>query len=1116
VSSHFRDADGDALTYAAESSDEGVATATVSGSQVRVAGIAPGTATVTVTASDPGGRTATQSFGVAVRGSIGDDFSSSASRNDWEERNNAEVSVGGGVLSVTNRREDRLGIAERTSTPTVNSWTVAARIGRKTRKASPGVVSLTGHRRFTATRLVLRTLDDGGSDRSADSPPTSGNFEFALFDRDTREWVRIANMSGRSAAVREAPDEFTDIAFGHEGGDFVGYAGAGNAEELFRFDMGDSNVDGVALGDILEHLTGVWLVNQSEPGLTAVHDRVEVTGTGSRAPVPDGAEVAEALDAATRSVSVAGADADRAALEAFYEAAGGPNWTNNDGWLTAAPLGDWHGVTTDSRGRVTELELTENNLTGEIPPELGDLTALTTLDFFRNHLTGEIPSELRSLTNLRRLHLNGNGLTGGIPPELGELRDVRMLAFGWNDLTGEIPPELGRLASLGSLDLRHNSLTGEIPPELGDLANLGTLRLGWNGFTGGVPPELGGIPDLSHLYVNDNRLAGPLPTDLLSLSLSAFRWDDNAGLCAPQTSEFEAWLAAIGDHAPGPYCVEGPEAVGTIPAETLAVGETVTVDVSSYFRDSDGDRLTYAALSSDTGVAAASMEGTALIVTGVAAGTATVMVTATDPAGLTATQAVAVTVRTANRPPEAVSGLNIGNLSVGQSASNDMNQFFRDPDGDALTYSASSSDAGVAAASMSESILTVTGVARGTATATVTAADPAGLTAMQNVAVTVVERRNRAPEAVGTIPSINVPAGGSESVDVSSYFRDPDGDALTYSASSRLPGLAAASMSGSVVTVTGVESGRTTVTVTAADPGELTATQRVSVTVGPPNRAPEAVGSIPSIGLPIGGSEPVEVSSYFQDPDGDALTYSADSSDEGVAAASMSGSVVTVTGVASGQATVTVTAADPGGLTATQSVAVTVGTGNRAPETVGTIPPQRLEPSGESSLDVSPYFHDPDGDALTYTASSSDEGVVEATMWVTDNRLLVLNADAEGSASVTVTATDPSGLTATQTVTVTVQPNRAPEVVGNRNSWGVLSVNSGYSYSGLSSSFRDPDGDTLVYSATSSDEDIVTVSMNGDTMIVTTHNQTGTATISVTATDPGGLSATQSAPVQVN
>ena len=129
---------------------------------------------------------------------------------------------------------------------------------------------------------------------------------------------------------------------------------------------------------------------------------------------------------------------DRAALVALYNATDGANWLNNRNWLSNGPMGEWHGVTTDSDGRVTRLDLRHNQLTGEIPEELGNLSNLG-LSLGGNQLTGEIPAELGSLTNLTGLSLGGNQLTGEIPAELGSaLPDS-------NQLTGEIPAELGSL-----------------------------------------------------------------------------------------------------------------------------------------------------------------------------------------------------------------------------------------------------------------------------------------------------------------------------------------------------------------------------------------------------------------------------------------------------------------------------------------------------------------------------------------------------------------------------------------------------------------------------------------------------------------------------------------------
>ena len=100
------------------------------------------------------------------------------------------------------------------------------------------------------------------------------------------------------------------------------------------------------------------------------------------------------------------------------------------------------------------------------------------------------------------------------------------------------------------------------------------------------------------------------------------------------------------------------------------------------------------------------------------------------------------------------------------------------------------------------------------------------------------------------------------------------------------------------------------------------------------NGAPQPVGSILSRTIVEGESAQVNAASHFSDPDGDPLTYTATSSNSGVASTSVAGGVVTVTGVAPGSASVTVTARDPSGLTANQSFQVTVETANRTPEAV--------------------------------------------------------------------------------------------------------------------------------------------------------------------------------------
>ena len=210
--------------------------------------------------------------------------------------------------------------------------------------------------------------------------------------------------------------------------------------------------------------------------------------------------------------------ADREVLVAFYNATGGANWRNSTNWLSNEPLSSWYGVNTDEDGRVTRLWFYGNQLSGEIPPELGNLTNLREMTLSASELSGEIPPELGNLTNLRELFLYDNQLTGEIPPELGNLTNLDFLLLGNNQLTGEIPPELGDLANLEILSLTDNQLTGEIPAELGNLTNLRELFLSYNQLTGEIAPELGDLPNLRQLFLRNNQLSGEIAPELGNLA----------------------------------------------------------------------------------------------------------------------------------------------------------------------------------------------------------------------------------------------------------------------------------------------------------------------------------------------------------------------------------------------------------------------------------------------------------------------------------------------------------------------------------------------------------------------------------------------------------------------
>lgn len=147
-------------------------------------------------------------------------------------------------------------------------------------------------------------------------------------------------------------------------------------------------------------------------------------------------------------------------------------------------------------------------------------------------------------------------------------------------------------------------------------------------------------------------------------------------------------------------------------------------------------------------------------------------------------------------------------------------------------------------------------------------------------------------------------------------------------------------MAGSVLTVEGVAVGTASITITATDPGGLTAQQRFSVTVRAANQAPEVVATIPDLTVTVGEVRAWQGADHFRDPNGDALTYAAGSSNATVVLAVVSGGEFGIGAVSVGSAVVTATASDPGGLSAQLSFRVTV-----QPEAQGELVISGVEPA---------------------------------------------------------------------------------------------------------------------------------------------------------------------------
>ena len=444
-------------------------------------------------------------------------------------------------------------------------------------------------------------------------------------------------------------------------------------------------------------------------------------------------------------------------------------------------------------------------------------------------------------------------------------------------------------------------------------------------------------------------------------------------------------------------------------------------------------------------------------------------------------------------------------IVVGESVT--VTACFDDPDGDMLGYTVWISDSGVATVTGSGATVTVTAVSPGNALVTILADNQHGLKAQQSFQVLVP---NRPPVAVGEIADREVMVGDSATLDLSGYFSEPDGQALSYTVASD-SSVATASVTGAALTVVAVAKGTTAVTLTATDPGGLKATQSFSVTV--PNRAPVAEGSVSAQTVEVGDTATVDMSLFFSDPDGDALSYSAVTSDTTVAAALVADSTVMVAAVAKGEATITVTATDTEGLAATQSFLVTVP--NRAP-TVTSTPPDRFWVKTRAlPFQGWRYFEDPDDDPLTYTGASSNTTV--ATIAQQSDIVFEVQARSDGTATITVTARDPDGLTVDASFEFEVG-NNAPTVKDPLS--GLTSSPSQLDSVIMNSTFEDSDGgDELSYSASSSAPAKATVSVLFSPIYgyyaAIRGVEVGEATVTMTARDLGGLTVDHSFVVTV-
>ncbi|KAK6263845.1 hypothetical protein SCA6_019279 [Theobroma cacao] len=212
---------------------------------------------------------------------------------------------------------------------------------------------------------------------------------------------------------------------------------------------------------------------------------------------------------------------DVSALNVMFKSLNTPSqlsgWRANGG----DPCDDsWEGIKC-SGSSVTEIKLSDYELSGQLGYQLSSLTSVTTFDLSKNNLEGDIPYQLPP--NAVHIDLSENKFSGTVPYSISQMTSLEDINLSHNQLNGQLSDMFGKLQKLKSFDVSFNQLSDKLPNSFANLASINTLHLQDNQFTGSIN-VLADLP-LNDLYVT--RRLNLLKMMVFNSSFSHIEADEN-------------------------------------------------------------------------------------------------------------------------------------------------------------------------------------------------------------------------------------------------------------------------------------------------------------------------------------------------------------------------------------------------------------------------------------------------------------------------------------------------------------------------------------------------------------------------------------------------------------